>query len=88
MILQQITHHKILRRGTSKLSELVPNPFDDTNKICSKQKTKQTRFSNTCIHNKMWHTHSQDFRKEPNFTSYIQKQEWRLDACSERLNHT
>ena len=26
------------RRGTSKLLELVPNPFDDTNKICSKQK--------------------------------------------------
>ena len=30
------------RRGTSKLLELVPNPFDDINKICSKQnKTKQ-----------------------------------------------
>ena len=26
-----------LRRGTSKLLELVPNPFDDINKICSKQ---------------------------------------------------
>ena len=25
------------RRGTSKLLELVPNPFDDINKICSKQ---------------------------------------------------
>ena len=24
------------RRGTSKLLELVPNPFDDINKICSK----------------------------------------------------
>ena len=27
------------RRGTSKLLELVPNPFDDINKICSKQHT-------------------------------------------------
>ena len=25
------------RRGTNKLLELVPNPFDDINKICSKQ---------------------------------------------------
>ena len=25
------------RRGTSKLLELVPNPFDDINNICSKQ---------------------------------------------------
>ena len=25
------------KRGTSKLLELVPNPFDDINKICSKQ---------------------------------------------------
>ena len=25
-------------RGTSKLLELVPNPFDDNNKICSKQR--------------------------------------------------
>ena len=27
------------RRGTSKLLELVPNPFDDINKICSKRQT-------------------------------------------------
>ena len=27
-------------RGTSKLLELVPNPFDDINKICSKQNRK------------------------------------------------
>ena len=26
-----------LRRGTSKLLELVPNPFDLFNKLCSKQ---------------------------------------------------
>ena len=26
-----------LRRGISKLSELVPNPFDLFNKLCSKQ---------------------------------------------------
>ena len=34
-----MTYCITLRRGTSKLSELVPNPFDDINKKCSKQKT-------------------------------------------------
>ena len=33
-----MTHCITSRRGTSKLLELVPNPFDDINKICSKQK--------------------------------------------------
>ena len=32
-----MTHCITSRRGTSKLLELVPNPFDDINKICSKQ---------------------------------------------------
>ena len=36
-----MTYCIISRRGTSKLLELVPNPFDDINKICSKQKTKR-----------------------------------------------
>ena len=34
------------RRGTSKLLELVPNPFDDINKICSKP-TKNCLKENT-----------------------------------------
>ena len=38
-----MTYCITLRRGTSKLSELVPNPFDNINKICSKQ-NKQARF--------------------------------------------
>ena len=33
-----------LKRGTSKLLERVPNPFDDINKICSKQKQKTSVF--------------------------------------------
>ena len=35
----RMTYCITLRRGTSKLLELVPNPFDDINKICSKQAT-------------------------------------------------
>ena len=38
-----MTHCITSRRGTSKLLELVPNPFDDINKICSKQKNNNTK---------------------------------------------
>jgi len=40
------------RRGTSKLLELVPNPFDDINKICSKQKQKTIITTYTCLNDK------------------------------------
>ena len=41
-----MTHCITSRRGTSKLLELVPNPFDDINKICSKQSaSNNTRVS-------------------------------------------
>ena len=36
-----MTHCITSRRGNSKLLELVPNPFDDINKICSKQRERE-----------------------------------------------
>ena len=55
--LNKITY-TALRRGTSKLLELVPNPFDDINKICSKQTALgRLRFSfvNVTISHKKYH---------------------------------